>query len=598
MKINNNSIICLRTAGFCWLILLHCGLFAPLSATAVGTWSGLNNTAPGSVGLMLLLTDGTVMCAENPDDIFGDFGHSWFLLTPDSHGSYVNGTWTRLTSAIDNRLFYASDVLRDGRVLVAGGEYGSGNAKAEVFDPLADAWTAAPVPVGLMDPTQQSPPLFSGHNDGFYDAISKILPDGNVLVAPVGVITNTETLLYNPTLNTWAAGPGLINSDNQDEASWVKLPDDSILTIDPYGQSSERYIPSLNQWINDATVPVAMYDSAGSELGAAFLLPDGRAFFLGASGHTAFYKPSGSTSPGTWSQGPDIPADGQSNPLAAEDAPAAMMVNGKILCAFGHKETQSGGSPAPTYFFEFDPVANSWAAAPAPGNAAVGSTDSCSTFQSLMLDLPDGTVLYCHFQQGNLGYQGYGDQLYVYTPDGSPVAAGKPVITSITQNPDGSFHLLGTGLNGISEGAAFGDDAQMNSNYPLIRLTDSNGNVYYARTYNWSSTSVMTGANPVSTEFTMPAVAGTYSLVVVANGIASDPVTFYGTVWIDFNYSGFPFFGTYLYPFEFLSLGVSAVPAGGTIDIKPGTSIETFAKITKAMEIRAVGGMVKIGAGH
>jgi hypothetical protein len=87
--------------------------------------------------------------------------------------------------------------------------------------------------------------------------------------------------------------------------------------------------------------------------------------------------------------------------------------------------------------------------------------------------------------------------------------------------------LTGTLLNGISEGAAFGDDAQMNSNYPLVRLTNAvSGLVYYARTYNWSSTSVMTGSSLESTHFTMPASApyGSYSLVVVANGISSDPV--------------------------------------------------------------------------
>jgi hypothetical protein len=88
--------------------------------------------------------------------------------------------------------------------------------------------------------------------------------------------------------------------------------------------------------------------------------------------------------------------------------------------------------------------------------------------------------------------------------------------------------LTGTLLNGISEGAAYGDDAQMNSNYPLLRLTDGSGNVYYARTYNWSSTGVMTGTNVETTEFTLPAnlPQGTYSLVVVANGIGSDPELF------------------------------------------------------------------------
>jgi hypothetical protein len=134
-----------------------------------------------------------------------------------------------------------------------------------------------------------------------------------------------------------------------------------------------------------------------------------------------------------------------------------------------------------------------------------------------MLALPDGTVLFSDYSR-----------LYCYQPDGGPLAAGKPIIGSITQNSDGSFHLAGTNLNGISEGAAYGDDAQMDSNYPLVRMADAaNGRVYYARTYDWSSTGVMTGDTPVSTEFAPPdAPPGMYSLVAVANGVASDPVPF------------------------------------------------------------------------
>jgi hypothetical protein len=101
------------------------------------------------------------------------------------------------------------------------------------------------------------------------------------------------------------------------------------------------------------------------------------------------------------------------------------------------------------------------------------------------------------------------------------------VISSITQNVDGSYHLAGTGLNGLSEGSAYGDDWQTATNYPIVRLT-SGGTISYCRTYNWSSTGVATGSVPVTTEFAVPATlpSGAYSLVVVANGISSDPYAF------------------------------------------------------------------------
>jgi hypothetical protein len=203
-----------------------------------------------------------------------------------------------------------------------------------------------------------------------------------------------------------------------------------------------------------------------------------------------------------------------------------------------------------------------------------------------MLALPDGNVLYSHFN----------NQLYVYQPSGSPLAAGKPSIYGISQNSDGSYHLTGTLFNGISQGAAYGDDAQMDSSYPLVRLT-SGGSVSYARTYNWSSTSVAV-SSVVSTDFSVATIfPGNYSLQVVANGNASDAISFTGAVWVDFNYGGFFQFGTFDLPYKTLGGGVSAVAAGGTIDIKAGQSTETMT-ITKAMEVRAIGGSAKIGVGH
>jgi hypothetical protein len=54
------------------------------------------------------------------------------------------------------------------------------------------------------------------------------------------------------------------------------------------------------------------------------------------------------------------------------------------------------------------------------------------------------------------------------------------------------------------------------------------GNVYYARTYRWSSTGVQTGNRVITTEFTLPQnlPAGSYSLVVVANGNPSTQQSF------------------------------------------------------------------------
>jgi hypothetical protein len=260
-------------------------------------------------------------------------------------------------------------------------------------------------------------------------------------------------------------------------------------------------------------VPVPLYDPVGSELGPGFLLPNGNVIFFGSVSNTAIYTPSGNTSPGTWVAGPNYP-NGQGMP----DAPGAMMVSGTILLATSPAPTSGNPFPSPTSFYEFDYTAWPNGAFTQVNAPTGGLTISGSSYVGRMLALPNGQVLY------GTG----GNRLYVYQPDGFPLVQGQPTITSISTNADGSYHLTGTLLTGISEGAAYGDDAQMDSNYPLVRLTNSLGQVYYARTFNWSSTGVMDTNPAMTTDFVVPTnfQAGTYDLVVVANGNSSTSMSF------------------------------------------------------------------------
>ena len=557
--------------GLVGVAVLGCSLLAPRSATAAGEWTKLNRGAPGPVNMMLLLSDGTVMAQNTGNNV-------WYRLAPNN-GSYVDGNWTTRTPMTSTRLYYSSAVLRDGRVLVAGAEYGNGWNTAEVYNPSTDSWLPSPVPAGLI--TQNNVIGAQGQNQaGFTDSICKILANGNVLVAPNYPTAPNGTLIYNPGANSWSAGPAWLGSHN--EASWVKLPDDSILTVDKNTTASERYIPSLNVWTNDANLPVILYDAI-SELGAGFLLPNGRAFFLGGTGKTAVYTPSGNTLPGSWAAGPTIPAG-----LGCSDAAAAMMeLNGKVLCAVG----AVGVFAAPTSFYEYDYLdltAGPNGTFTQVGSPTGGLTDNVKPYQTVMLVLPDASILYSDSTTN----------LYTYVPIGFPRISSVPTISSITADGNGSYHLIGTRLNGISEGAAYGDDAQMDSNYPLVRATDGSGNVYYLPTYNWSSTGVRTGNTLVSTEFfafqgLSPGTA--YSLVAVANGIASDPVTFYGPVWVDLN-TGNPFqFGSYDFPYHTLAQGISAVPATGTINFKTAGHIPGALPLNKALTLVAIGGPVTLG---
>ena len=467
-----------------------------------GTWTALANPvpSPNGTGTMLLQPDGTVMVeggAATPSQ-------DWYKLTPDSSGNYADGTWSSLAPMNVGRRFFASDVLPSGNVFVAGGEYstaGGDTNTGEIYNPAANTWTKIP--------------NFPEANLG--DGISEVLQDGQVLV---GSINDSKTYLYNPENNAWSNGPSLLNGDSSSEESWVKLPDGSILTYEIQGtkpQTGQRLIPGAtdaqDQWIPAGNVPVPLASDGGNtgidpELGPAVLLPNGQVFFIGASGNTAIYTPPSTlTGTGTWVAGPTI-KDNAGDTLGAFDAPAAMETDGNVLFAAG--AINGFKYPGPTVLFEYNPTANTITQV-----TAAGPNLNVQPFQTRMLDLPNGQVLFTNST----------DTLYVYTPSGAANAAWKPTISNIAYDSGSTFTLTGMQINGLSEGAAYGDDAQMASNYPIVQLTNASGQVSYARTANWSSTSVATGSTPESVNFTLPAQdgPGVYSLSVIANGIASTP---------------------------------------------------------------------------
>src|SRR5256885_3485783 len=74
------------------IVVMVCATFL-LNAWSAGsqTWTPLVNQPAFAASNPLLLTDGTVIAhnACAPD---------WWRLTPDGHGSYVNGTWSQIAS--------------------------------------------------------------------------------------------------------------------------------------------------------------------------------------------------------------------------------------------------------------------------------------------------------------------------------------------------------------------------------------------------------------------------------------------------------------------------------------------------------------------
>ena len=348
---------------------------------------------------------------------------------------------------------------------------------------------------------------------------------------------------------------------------------------------AERYNPTTNTWSSvspgdgsaNGVLPILSTNAVGFELGPTVRLADGRIFVIGANQHTALYTPTTNT----WAAGPDMMGtlSGVSFPFGADDAPAAVMPNGHVLFAgdFGPGVNTTGNttsgsaiitgipstvgyltgwgvsgtgipssttilsvdSPSqihinknatatntgvtlkigttfdkPTQLFDFDPATSTIG----PVSPAIpdANLDNSSAFVTRMLVLPTGQVLFSDSST----------QLWIYTPDGSAPPASRPVINQVVYNGGGVFTLTGKQLNGQSAGSTYGDDVQTDENLPIVRLTNSTGQVFYARTSNWSSTGVATGTTLVTTNFTLnPAMpAGVYSLIVSGAGISSAPL--------------------------------------------------------------------------
>jgi hypothetical protein len=459
-------------------------LLLAISASSMAqSVKALKHQPPDGVGLSFQLTDGTVM-------VQGNNGNDWWKLTPDITGSYVNGTWTQLASLPSGYDPYAeaSAVLADGRLIIEGGEYNFGafalTNLGAIYDPVANTWTSVTPPKTW---------LYIG------DSPSVVLPTGNYLI---GNKLTKQLRELNPTTMKWTSVSSKGKKDFDAEEGWTLLADGSILTTDvKAAPNSEIYTPSAKEWATAGSTIVDLhspspdgcinYGPGGKlcyyppgEIGPQILRPDGTVFVSGSytknggAGHTAIYD----SLTNVWTVGPDFP-----NSDNAGDSFAVLLTNGNVLV-----EGDSGLS------YTFD---------------GTKLTAGPFTPGSLMI-LPTGEVL--------IG----GGTTETYTSSGTYQTSWQPTISAspstVTRGP--TYSISGTQFNGLSQAAAFGDELQTATNYPLVRITNNaTKHVFYARTHGHSTMGVATGSATVSTNFDVSAATetGASTLVVVANGIPS-----------------------------------------------------------------------------
>jgi len=474
------------------IVLAVAGIVFAITSLSLGqSLQNLENQPPDGAGIGFLMTDGTALYQGNQCT-------DWWKLTPDISGSYVKGTWSQVASLPSSYapLYFASAVLADGRLMISGGEYSGCGAQfalvnqSAIYDPVANTWTMVAPPKGWYD---------------IGDSPSVVLPDGNFLI---GRKTNTNMAELDPATLTWKAVGSKGKADFNAEEGWTLMPDGTILTADVKdAPNSELYTPSEAMWqsagstIVDLHSPPAEgclhYGSHGQytycppgEIGPAILRPDGTVYATGSAsdngtgpGHTALYTPGTDGGIGTWSVGPDFPNDDN-----AGDSYGALLTNGNVLVL--------GGSGT---LYEYNGKTLT-AEVVAPGS---------------LFNLPTGQIIVGGSE--------------VYTSKGTYQQSWAPKITKFPSSvtPGSTYKISGKQFNGLSQAAAFGDEDQTATNYPLVRITNTaSGHVFYARTHDHSTMGVATGSKTVSTNFDVPAgiETGASTLEVVANGIPSKPV--------------------------------------------------------------------------
>ena len=339
--------------------------FVPGRFTYSGTLTHerLNHTA-------VLLTDGRVMA-------FGGRGRAtgnWNLFYYDHVDIYdpTTGEWTLSCCMTIGRLEPTATLLGNTKVLVVGGRSGSeAVAAAELYDPVADAFTAA----GRMELPRE------------LHAASP-LPDGRVMVTGgyndlLGRLASTE--IYDPATEGWSAGAEMAEPRSSHTAT--VLTDGKVLVAGggppdgPFLDTAELYDPAANAWSPAGSM------TKGRALHTATLLKDGRMLVVGGRGKKTsaeLYDPSTDA----WSS-----AGNTAEPHGEHQA--VLLGDGRVLVMGGIGNRSSAEL--------YDPTTNTWSLI---GNMA----ESRYRFSATMLR--DGRVLIA----GGQTKQGYSATSELYTP--------------------------------------------------------------------------------------------------------------------------------------------------------------------------------------
>jgi hypothetical protein len=241
---------------------------AALYSPATDSWAPAEPMNAGRSPRLVLLDSGKVLAVAG----------SWTAGLSEVYDP-ATGHWSSIPGGGPSRLRPGVAKLRDGRVLVAGGDGLSEEyASAELYDPATDTWT----PVAPMHEVRRNP-------------LAATLPDGRVLVAggyrfasPESTAASGTYEIYNPADNTWTT-PAKLSRPRANDARMVTLSDGRLVITGGYNalqigalggeqSTADIYDPRTGTWTETAPafdhraqhVAVALRDDSVLLAGGAF----------------------------------------------------------------------------------------------------------------------------------------------------------------------------------------------------------------------------------------------------------------------------------------------------------------------------------------
>jgi len=323
---------------------------------AMGSWTSTGSLSTARANhTATLLSNGKVLIAGG---FTGSNGYYSYLSSAEVYDP-ATSTWNSLGMTM-GRAFHTATLLRNGKVLVAGGFGSIGSlSSAEVYDPATGIWSST-----------------NSMNTARQNHTATLLPNGKVLVAGGHRFINisfsylNSAELYDPATGSWSTTSSM-STPRQDHTATL-LPNGKVLVAGGYTSTSPYYLssveiydPATGSWSTTSSMSMARSSYT------ATLLPNGKVLIAGGSTSTSPYYLSSAEiydpATGTWSTTGSMST-------ARSYHTATLLPNGKVLVA--------GGGLNSTELY--DPATGTW--------SNTGSMSMARSSHTATL-LPNGKVL-------------------------------------------------------------------------------------------------------------------------------------------------------------------------------------------------------------